>query len=48
MVEMSDLLLVALMVDLMVVSKAEKMVFLKVSLKVAEKAVSLVVYWVEM
>ena len=39
MVETSDLLLVALMVDLMVVSKAEKMVFLMVSLKVVEKAV---------
>jgi len=36
------------MVDLLVVSKAEKMVFLKVSLKVAEKAASLVVYWVGM
>ena len=39
MVEMSDLLLVALMVDLMVVSKAEKMVFLTVALKVVEKVV---------
>jgi hypothetical protein len=39
MVEMSDLPLVALMVDLMVVSKAEKMVFLTVSLKVVEKVV---------